>query len=190
MLFVLRQLTYVFFMLLVSFSTLAANRIDGIRVWPAPENTRLVYDLADKPDYKYFTLSKPERLVIDFKHSANKVVLKNLAKADSRIKKIRTSTAKSKVTTRLVLELDEIYLLTVFPLKPAGQYGNRLVVDLYDKKNITRVETVNKQDLRDIVIGIDAGHGGDDPGSIGGRGTYEKRVTLAITKKLQALINN
>ncbi len=175
-----------------SLSAFASNRIDGIRVWPAPENTRIVFDLKNKPDYKYFTLSNPERLVIDFKNSQNKVSLSNLAKNDPRIKRIRTSTSKVKGTTRMVLELAENYQLTIFPLAPAGRYSNRLVVDLYDtKKKPNIVNTVQKNNnKRDVVIAIVAGHGGEDPGSIGARGTYEKRVTLKIAKELAKLINN
>ncbi|MCW8831964.1 MAG: AMIN domain-containing protein, partial [Colwellia sp.] len=171
-------------------SSLAANSIEGIRVWPAPENTRIVFDLTSKPEFKYFSLAKPDRLVIDFKNTKNNTALKALADNDPRIKLLRTSTAKSKSDTRLVLELAKSYQLTVFPLAPAGQYGNRLVVDLYDEKN--KVKTVKKTTLngkRDIIIAIVAGHGGEDPGSIGANGSYEKRVTLAIAKKLAALIN-
>jgi N-acetylmuramoyl-L-alanine amidase len=165
------------------------NSIDGIRVWPAPENTRIVFDLKNKPDYKYFSLSKPNRLVIDFSNTKNNVTLKNLAHHDPRIKLFRTSGTKSKSNTRLVLELTKSYQLTVFPLAPAGQYGNRLVIDLYDNKSTSEAKLKPKISLGDIIIGIDAGHGGEDPGSIGAKGTYEKRVTLAIAKKLQRLIN-
>ena len=165
------------------------NSIDGIRVWPAPENTRIVFDLKNKPDYKYFSLSKPNRLVIDFSHTKNSVALKNLANNDPRIKLFRTSNSKAKSSTRLVLELAKSYQLTVFPLAPAGQYGNRLVIDLYDKNRTANTVSKPAPRLGDIVIGIDAGHGGEDPGSIGAKGTYEKRVTLAIAKKLQTLIN-
>ena len=172
------------------FTALGANRIDGIRVWPAPENTRIVFDLKNKPEYKYFSLSNPERLVIDFKHSKNTVNLKKLTKNDPRIKLIRTSTAKSTGTTRMVIELAEDYQITVFPLAPAGQYSNRLVVDLYDKKKKpTVVKQISSTKKRDVVIAIVAGHGGEDPGSIGARGTYEKRVTLKIAKELEKLIN-
>jgi len=165
------------------------NSIDGIRVWPAPENTRIVFDLNSKPDYKYFSLRKPNRLVIDFKNTKNNVALKKLASHDPRIKLFRTSNAKSKSSTRLVLELTKSYQLTVFSLAPAGQYGNRLVIDLYDKNKSVKLASKPKVSLGDIIIGIDAGHGGEDPGSIGAKGTYEKRVTLAIAKKLQRLIN-
>lgn len=172
------------------FSAFAANSIDGIRVWPAPENTRIVFDLQKQPDFTYFSLNNPQRLVIDFTDSIKNVDLKNLIGNDPRIKKIRTSHSKTKGTTRIVLDLVEDYQLTVFSLSPAGQYGNRLVVDLYDKNNTNSIKSFPEDNLRDIVIGIDAGHGGDDPGSIGGKGSYEKRVTLAIAKKLQTLINN
>ena len=165
------------------------NSIDGVRVWPAPENTRIVFDLSNKPDYKYFSLKNPQRLVIDFKNSKNLVSFKNVLKTDKRIKRIRTSKSKTKGTTRLVLELANNYSLAVFPLAPAGQYGNRLVIDLFDQEKITQRAHTPKNDDRDIIIGIDAGHGGEDPGSIGGKGSYEKRVTLAIAKKIAGYIN-
>ena len=128
--------------------------------------------------------------MIDFKHSINSVNLKKLTKNDPRIKVIRTSTAKASGTTRMVIELTEDYQITVFPLAPAGKYSNRLVVDLYDKnKKINIVKQTDKNTKRDVVIAIVAGHGGEDPGSIGARGTYEKRVTLKIAKELEKLIN-
>lgn len=168
----------------------STNSIDGIRVWPAPENTRVVFDLKNKPDYKYFTLSKPNRLVIDFKNTQNKTALKILANNDPRIKLFRSSTSKSKSSTRLVLELAKSYQLTVFPLAPAGQYGDRLVIDLYDKnKKSQTVTKTTPSGKRDIVVAIVAGHGGEDPGSIGAKGSYEKRVTLSIAKKLARLID-
>lgn len=168
----------------------SSNSIDGVRVWPAPENTRVVFDLKNTPDYTYFSLSNPQRLVVDFKSTQNLVKLQTLAKNDKRIKKIRTSTAKNKNSTRLVLDLNEKYTLNVFPLAPAGQYGNRLVIDLFDQSRISQsIQTSNKDDKRDIVIAIVAGHGGEDPGSIGPKGTYEKHVTLKIAKRLEKLIN-
>jgi N-acetylmuramoyl-L-alanine amidase len=166
------------------------NSLDGVRVWPAPENTRIVFDLSKKPDYKYFSLKNPQRLVIDFKNSKNHVSFSNLLKDDKRVKRIRTSKSKNKDTIRLVLELAHDYQLAIFPLAPAGQYGNRLVIDLFDQEKITKRVHTPQDNKRDIVIGIDAGHGGEDPGSIGGKGSYEKRVTLAIAKKLAAYIDN
>lgn len=178
-----------FVLLLVSFEGLAANSIDSIRVWPAPENTRVVFDLDKQPKYKYFSLSAPHRLVIDFENSKRNVNLANIGKNDPRIKKIRTSKSKKTGTTRLVLELNASYKTSVFPLAPAGQYGHRLVIDLYDKQKKSYTAAKSPQQKQDIVIGIDAGHGGEDPGSIGYRGNYEKNVTLAIAKRLKKLID-
>jgi N-acetylmuramoyl-L-alanine amidase len=184
-----RPLLLVILLLVGAFSPAFGNSIDGIRVWPAPENTRIVFDLRKKPDYKYFNLKNPQRLVIDFKNSKNQVSFKNLLKKDKRVKRIRTSKSKTKGTTRLVLELADDYSLTVFPLAPAGQYGNRLVIDLYDKNRISKVVNTTNKNKRDIVIAIVAGHGGEDPGSIGAKGTYEKIVTLKIAKKLAKLVD-
>lgn len=184
----------VLFLFFFSVNTFAANSLDSVRVWPASENTRVVFDLKNKPEYKYFTLKRPTRLVIDFKKTKNAMSLVNVANNDKRIGKIRTSTSKVKGTTRLVLELAKSYKVSVFPLAPSGKYGDRLVVDLFEPLSAKNPTTVKKeasqtqQKKRDIVIGIVAGHGGKDPGSIGPRGTYEKHVTLAIAKKLQQLI--
>jgi len=170
----------------------AANTIQSIRIWPAPENTRVVFDLSGKPDFTYFTLSKPQRLVVDFSNSQLSASLTNVLKNDKRIKKIRKSTPKKKGDTRLVLELADSYQLAVFPLAPAGTYGDRLVIDLYDKnktKTTTIAKSVKTVAKRDIVVALVAGHGGEDPGSIGSRGTYEKRITLSIAKRLEKLIN-
>ena len=170
----------------------ASNNIKNVRVWPAPENTRVVFDLSQQPDFKYFTLKSPHRLVIDFKNSKNIASLKSAIKAGKRVKKIRSSRSKKKNSTRIVLELVENYRVSVFKLSPAGQYGHRLVIDLHDKES-KESKTVAKHDnsngKRDIIIAIVAGHGGDDPGSIGASGTYEKKVTLKISQKLAKLIN-
>jgi N-acetylmuramoyl-L-alanine amidase len=182
-----RLTVFMLFFFCINLKVIAANSIDGIRVWPAPENTRIVFDVKQNPEYKYFTLDNPNRLVIDFKNTKNSVELTNLAAKDPRVNRFRASSSNGK--TRLVLELAKSYQLTVFPLSPAGQYGNRLVIDLYDKKRSNKAQSIPKTNTGDIIIGIDAGHGGEDPGSIGHKGTYEKRVTLAIAKKLQTLIN-
>lgn len=167
----------------------ASNSIDSVRVWPAPENTRIVFDLSKKPDFTYFSLHSPERLVIDFKDSKNNAALMSAIKEDRRVTRIRTSSSKEKGTTRLVLELAENYRVSAFPLAPAGQYSDRLVIDLYDKKSEPIATHDNSKGKRDIVIAIVAGHGGEDPGSIGAAGTYEKRITLKIAQRLANLIN-
>lgn len=184
----IKQLSVCCLLFMFCFSVVAKNHINSVRVWPAPENTRVVFDLTEKADFSYFTLSKPERLVLDFKNINNHVDLSKVVNNGKRVNLLRISKTRKKGITRIVLDLKDKYQTTVFPLTPAGQYGNRLVVDLYDKNRTAKVTQKPKNNLRDVVIGIDAGHGGEDPGSIGNKGTYEKRVTLAIAKKLQALI--
>ncbi|MEW6998812.1 N-acetylmuramoyl-L-alanine amidase [Colwelliaceae bacterium BS250] len=181
-------------LVVVLFSFFAANAwalnvIEGVRVWPAPENTRVVFDLSNAPKYSYFYLTKPNRLVIDFKNSQNIANLKTLAKNDKRIKAIRTSVTKAKGVSRIVLDLNGTFKEHIFPLPAAGPYGNRLVVDLNDTARIVVATHKPKDSNRDVIIGIDAGHGGEDPGSISKNGTYEKKITLNIAKKLQAIIN-
>lgn len=167
----------------------ALNVIEGVRIWPAPENTRVVFDLSDAPKYSYFFLTKPNRLVIDFKNSQNIANLKTLAKNDKRIKTVRTSATKAKGVTRIVLDLNGTFKEQIFPLPAAGPYGNRLVVDLNDTARSIVATHKPKDSDRDVIIGIDAGHGGEDPGSISKNGTYEKKITLNIAKKLQAIVN-
>ncbi|WP_371189937.1 N-acetylmuramoyl-L-alanine amidase [Thalassotalea ponticola] len=174
---------------LYSLTGLAQNMIEGVRIWPSPDNTRVVFDLSDQPDYSYFFLKQPDRLVIDFKNTDNIAELTQLPKDGDRIKRIRTSLSKGKRAVRIVLDLSNQYDEKVFALPPTGPYGNRLVVDLHDRQKTPLVTRKPRLKNRDIVIGIDAGHGGEDPGSISKSGTHEKKITLSIAKRLQRIIN-
>lgn len=169
----------------------AKNHVDGIRVWPSPSNTRIVFDLQTKPEYSYFTLVSPQRLVIDFKNTDNKVDLAAISHNSKLLKRIRKSTPKNKNATRLVLDLNKTVKAQVFSLEPTAPYGNRLVVDLTDLEKsdaVVKNQDSDKTD-RDIIIALDAGHGGEDPGSIGRAGSYEKNVTLSVAKILANKIN-
>jgi N-acetylmuramoyl-L-alanine amidase len=169
------------------------NQIDGVRVWPSPNNTRIVFDLADQPEYTYFTLKNPERVVIDFADTSLGARLENTVKDNQLLKKIRTSTPKNKASTRIVLDLSTAVKPAIFAMTPTAPYGHRLVVDLpfvISKPTATVVKSSDQSDRdRDIIVAIDAGHGGEDPGSIGPTGTYEKNIVLSIAKKLAARID-
>ncbi|BFL85746.1 hypothetical protein LFREDSHE_41960 [Shewanella baltica] len=164
----------------------AANQLESVRIWAAPESTRIVFDLSEAPDYTYFSLDGPNRLVVDLKKSATKVALKNLENNSKLVKGVRVSKSPTKGDLRLVIDLVKPLNASLFSLPVTAPYGNRLVVDLEDKTlttatavvSSTPVKTVTQaaQSSRDIVIAIDAGHGGDDPGSIGPSGVYEKRL--------------
>jgi N-acetylmuramoyl-L-alanine amidase len=184
--------------LFICVSTQAANQISGVRIWAGPDNTRVVLDLSEKPSYTFFTLTKPDRLVIDLKQTQNRVELGGVELNDGVIRKIRDSTPDHKSEYRLVMELNQAVSATLFPLSPAGPYGHRLVIDLPDEKGRAASSEKQSQSLknqqqlasdRDIVIAIDAGHGGEDPGAIGGKRTYEKTATLAIAKRLARMVD-
>ncbi|MDC5822457.1 N-acetylmuramoyl-L-alanine amidase [Vibrio europaeus] len=182
-----------------------ANALEGIRVWPSPDETRVVIDLSSEADYSYFTLSSPERLVVDLKKTSLSTKLPINVTDSPVLKKIRKSSPPNKGTYRLVFELKRKVAPQLFKLAPTpgGQYGHRLVIDMPhgSQKKITSTPaksssstTVSRDASQlagtaDIVVAIDPGHGGEDPGSIGPSKKYEKHATLAISKKIVAQIN-
>jgi N-acetylmuramoyl-L-alanine amidase len=179
--------------LLVAFSTtsFAKNTIEGLRIWPSPNTTRLVFDLADTPKYTYFTLKNPQRLVIDIENTPKNFDFSKITNESKLVKKVSYSKAKSPNTVREVIELNKKLEKNIFALPPTAPYGDRLVIDLNDPDSAAPQFVLNAKSTtnRDIVIVIDAGHGGEDPGSIGPSGSYEKNVTLGIAKRLESLIN-
>jgi N-acetylmuramoyl-L-alanine amidase len=178
--------------LLMAFTTasFANNTIEGLRIWPSPNTTRLVFDLADTPTYTYFTLKNPQRLVIDIENTPRNFDFKKVANESKLVKKVRYSTAKNPQSVRVVIDLNKKLKKNIFALPPTAPYGNRLVIDLNDSDSAAQKIVLNSKSTtdRDIVIVIDAGHGGEDPGSIGPSGSYEKDVTLGIAKRLESLI--
>ncbi|MEP4891336.1 MAG: N-acetylmuramoyl-L-alanine amidase [Aliiglaciecola sp.] len=179
-------------MLLISHLCFAQNAIEALRMWPSPDNTRVVLDLTQEPEYSYFTLSNPERLVIDLANTKGKIDLAKLAKSSNLVKKIRYSTAKDPSSVRVVLELKRKLNTEIFALPPTAPYKNRLVIDLSDQSERTQQVVMSSESStrdRDIIIAIDAGHGGEDPGSVGRAGTYEKNITLSVSKRLAKLID-
>lgn len=176
-------------------SSVTLANVKGVRLWHAPDNSRLVFDLTKKTEHKIFTLTSPNRLVIDIDDAALLSELAGLPTQSGPIKKVRWG-KRGKKDLRIVLDLREAVNPKSFPLPPNAQYGHRLVVDLYGEKQST-VTKVSKPIIdvsqtqsghRNILVAIDAGHGGEDPGAIGHGGIYEKRVVLAIAKKLESLL--
>ncbi|NKF49500.1 AMIN domain-containing protein [Shewanella sp. WXL01] len=180
--------------LLLSSAANSANKLDSVRIWAAPDNTRVVFDLKDAPNYSHFPLTEPYRLVVDIKDTGTKVDLAKLANNSKLIKRVRLSKPPKKGTLRLVLDLHKPVQSNLFTLPPTAPYGNRLVVDLKDSSSApSQSKTVRKSandSERDVIIAIDAGHGGEDPGSIGPSGVYEKTVVLDISKRLERMINS
>jgi N-acetylmuramoyl-L-alanine amidase len=172
---------------------LSAAEIDGFRVWTDPEKTRAVLDLDTRTEYQLFTLENPPRVVIDLKRSELDHPLKLNAEHAGIIERVRHGTPRDD-TLRVVLDLEHKADIRSFLLDPTGQYRYRLVVDLFPENSraaagaVKQMADVQQLD-RDIVIAVDAGHGGEDPGAIGKHRTREKDVVLAIAKELKRSID-
>ncbi|KZY71008.1 N-acetylmuramoyl-L-alanine amidase [Oleiphilus sp. HI0071] len=180
--------------LLVSVSSVAAKPVDvkEIRLWNAPDHSRLVLDLGSSVSHKLMTLQNPERVVIDLKGAKKKTRFDTLDLAASPVKSIR-SAVRNGSDLRIVLDMKQQVKPKSFLLAPNDQYGNRLVIDLYPKSAKSASKPVKKLDIvdgrRDVVVVVDPGHGGEDPGAIGPGKVREKDVVLAISKELVRQIN-
>ncbi|HVV95867.1 MAG TPA: N-acetylmuramoyl-L-alanine amidase [Rhodanobacteraceae bacterium] len=178
-------------MLLAGSGGARAADIQNLRIWAGPEYTRAVFDVSGPADYKLFELSKPDRIVLDihgsaFADSFGAPGVKGLLKG------IRAG-RQGKDDARVVFDLAEGVRPKSFLLPPADKFGYRLVLDLYPAaQKATPVKTVadaSPDKPRDVVVAIDAGHGGDDPGATGSSGTHEKDVTLAVARALKKQID-
>ena len=189
----------------------AATQVRSVRLWRAPDNTRLVFDLSGPVQHSVFTLTAPDRLVIDINGATLGGPL-NVATANTPITAMR-SAQRTPSDLRVVIDLKKAVTPKSFTLAPNAQYGNRLVVDLFDNPAdaappaappptvatvpavpVTPAEPAIKlppapAGKRDIIVVIDAGHGGEDPGASGSRGQHEKDVVLAIARELQRQVN-
>lgn len=203
----MKKLGLIFLLALPWVCSAADIKVEGVRTWQAPDNTRIVFDISSADaDYRMFRLPNPPRLVIDFKNTRLTGKVVKPAGKDLILKNIRSATRRNS-DLRVVLDLHDRSKFKSFFLKPYKQYGHRLVVDLlHSEANAPRREVqaatskkgavkqpVQRQSppqpkLRDLVIAIDAGHGGEDPGALGPGGTNEKDVVFAVAKKLAALI--
>ena len=164
------------------------TQVENIRISREPNKTRLVFDLDDSVEYSLFSMHKPERLVIDLKQTRlmNAGVLEELH--SPQLKGIRTGVRKMH-DLRVVLDLKSRTTPNSFLLEPKGNNGYRLVIDVKEPAGSKKREVAKKQNLRDVVVAIDAGHGGNDPGATGRLGTHEKNVTLQIAKRLKKVID-
>ncbi len=173
-------------LLLLASSLLQAADIKNVRMWLAPDHARLVFDMTGPASHKVFTLSSPDRIVLDVDKATLSAKLDKLGLDKSPIKKLRSG--KNGKTLRLVLDLKRAVRPKSFELKPNQQYGHRLVLDLYEKESLSKVKKTAKPKVvagRDIIVAIDAGHGGEDPGAIGPGGIREKDVVFKIAKELK-----
>ncbi len=217
--FKIPQLSFFFFLLLCNLPAFAADDIVATRIWPSPEYTRITVESATLLQYEQMILQNPERIVVDLKNIYLGKALEDLTsqvkEEDPSIQSIRVGQFNPKVS-RIVIDLKGTAKVKVFSLDPIEPYKHRLVIDVYPENYdalasllkqledetyqasdevITKDEVkpepgINKQPKPEpIIVAIDAGHGGEDPGARGKRGTKEKVVVLKIAKKLKALID-
>ena len=197
-------------LLFSSFHSFSANEVKETRLWPAPDYTRITIESSAKINNDQMMLKNPERIVIDLKGISVNKALKDLSSKlkqnDPNILNIRVGQFTPKVS-RIVIDLKKSARVKIFSLPPVAPYKDRLVIDVYPASNDKLSNLLNKIEKKQIeqkktpvikekprkkkqvVVAIDAGHGGEDPGAIGKYGTKEKKIVLQIAKKLSKLIN-
>lgn len=199
------------------------TQITAARTWPAPDYTRITLESQEALTYSVLSLKDPERLAVDLEGievtDALTMLTEKIGPNDPYIKGMRIGRYKPGVV-RLVFDLKSEIKPQVFTLAPVGDYGHRLVIDVYPleppdpllvfleklqgqgedgavsaepdalgQAPVARPAPRRPEAARLIIVVLDAGHGGEDPGARGRRGTHEKNVTLAIARKLKARID-
>lgn len=176
--------------LLVAAVAQSATTVENIRVWSENGRTRVVLDLSQPVQHNIFTLRSPNRLVVDLKSGKLASSLSSTLKGSGAIRAIRTG-VRANGQLRVVLDLNESVRSRSFTAGPNGKYGDRLVVDLQRQGPLQAVKRASDVYIegRDIVVAVDPGHGGHDPGAIGRARTREKDVALSVSRLLADRIN-
>ncbi|NKB61578.1 MAG: AMIN domain-containing protein [Gammaproteobacteria bacterium] len=174
-----------------------ATEVKEVRMWHAPDRSRIVFDMDKRADFKVFTLTTPDRVVIDLSGTRLDAKIPTPETTGPLIRQIRSGYPKSKVM-RLVFDVAKPVRYFIQLLKPVDNYQYRLVVDFYPRESVGNSTKVNqsltagskpeKPEKRDILVLVDPGHGGEDSGAIGKK-SYEKNVVLQIARKLASEIN-
>lgn len=175
----------------LSHASVSKTQVKDIRLSKNSDYVRLVFDMDSSVQHTIFSLHQPERIVLDLKNASIPHGMVDMIQANSLIRGIRTGIQNGH-DLRVVFDLHEQVTPRSFLLTPSGKAGHRLVLDLHDSENKSKKKVAKvapKKELRDVIIVIDAGHGGRDPGATGRGGTKEKTVTLQMAKKLEKLIN-
>jgi len=177
-------------------ATAAQVAVQGVRVASGSDKTRLVMDTEGPVDHRIFTLDGPDRVVVDIPDARLAGALPEADTSDVTLIGLRSGVREGD-DLRIVLDLKQPARVKSFALTPDGTSGHRLVIDLIPKgggsasqKGAAHPSVGSRASRpRSAVVAIDAGHGGQDPGAIGSHGTREKEVTLAIARRLAALVD-
>ncbi len=191
----MRTFSVLLFSLLTTVAWAATVQVEGVRIWPAPDNTRIVIDLSAAVEYQLNRTG--DQVQINLAHATLKHALPAVDAKNGLLTGLQVHTVEKSV--RFTLALTPGAEAKSFVLKPYQQYGHRLVVDLSpvkpadsnlsDKVAVADNAKAAVQPVsREIIIAIDAGHGGEDPGARGRNGTREKDVVLATARRLEALV--
>ena len=214
-------------LLAAAYPVFATEKIVAARVWPAQEYTRVTFESARPIKHRMFSVSDPERLVVDLEgvdlDAELKALPSKVGAGDPYIGGVRVALNRPNVV-RVVFDLRSEIKPYLFPLAPAGEYKHRLVLDLYPAKpadpllalvqprpdpigemaqapiaeapalpvvRVTPPAGPRAKPVKErlVIVAIDAGHGGEDPGARGRLGTREKDVTLAIARRLKNAID-
>ena len=171
-------------------SSVWAVDVHDARLWRAPDHTRIVFDLTGPAEHSLLVLSNPRRIVLDIQDTNLRTNLADLKLANTPVSLVRSGVREGD-DLRIVMEVSAQVDPRSFALQANEQAGYRLVLDLYDYQALQSVPAVKKSvqesAKRNIIIAIDAGHGGEDPGATGPNRLREKDVVLAIAKELKAL---
>ncbi len=183
--------------------------VNSLRYITTSNQNRMIFDVTASPQHRVFVMDNPSRLVIDIKNAQLEHSLKQPLAVHPLFARVRVGT-KNDTDLRIVVDLKTPVSSKKYSLKSNNSDAHRLIIDLFNKDPIVATKTDNKDVTNDantvtnnsitdkltdpkransIVIAIDPGHGGNDPGAHGLNGTEEKKITFAISKKLEALIN-
>jgi N-acetylmuramoyl-L-alanine amidase len=182
------------------------TNVEDLRFSDTSDLARIVIELDAEPTFSYFSLTNPHRVVVDLQGVNRSFDLTVLTLSGNKVDKVRHSTPKSMNDSRIVIETSKKLNPRLFTLAPysvgSDQLGHRLVIELIDPNPVATtvlpsasasvnapINTTAPERDKDIIIVIDPGHGGVDPGSIGPSRTYEKNITLSISKMLANRIN-
>ncbi len=183
------RLTTCALLLLLSTTVFAGSTVENVRIWSENDKTRVVLDLSRSVDHSVFTLRNPSRLVIDLNQSRLGKGFAGMPKGTGHVRGIRSGLSADG-QLRVVLDLNTAVRSRTFTAGPNATYGDRLVIDLQREGSLEPVKRAAEvyRPGRDIIIAIDPGHGGRDPGTSGVRG-HEKDIVLALSKELARKIN-
>ena len=173
---------------LLALPALAEVTVENVRIAHTGDRTRIVLDLDQAADHSLFTLSGPDRVVVDL--SGGRFAEADMPAGTGVVRNVRGAN-RDDGKARLVLDLSAAARPKSFLLAPSGEYGHRIVIDLEATDSSPKVvKTAPKYEGRDVVVAIDPGHGGKDPGARGRGGLREKDAVLQIGRRLAKMIDD